>query len=223
MKTLQIMPLLLLFVFTANRPCSAQAAPDLSVISFRWSRYVKALNEEPKWGGGEMPSRQQQINDKEKAMVEKNYGDLLRSQALRKIERDAARSAVEGGDIFMYEVKVHNSGTKTIKNIFWEYQIIETANPANLSSRQFFCGLKIKANDRRDLQALSLAAPMTNIISVKTLKGSKKSFEERAIVNRIEYVDKSLWQRDGWNFPNPTAAALPTLKRDPGESVCRGL
>jgi hypothetical protein len=170
-----------------------------------------------------MPSRQQQIDDKEKAMVEKNYGDLLRSQALRKVERDAARSAVEGGDIFIYEVKVHNAGTKTIKNIFWEYQIIETANPANLSSRQFFCGLKIKANDSRDLQAMSLAAPKTNIISVKTVNGSKKSFEERAIVNRIEYMDNSLWQRDGWNFPNPTAAALPTLKRDPREPVCRGL
>jgi hypothetical protein len=222
MKTLQILPLLLLLVITANRPCAAQTAPDLSVISFRWSRYIRALNEEPKWGG-EMPSRQDQINDKEKAMVEKNYGDLLRSQALRKVERDAARSAVEGGDLFVYEAKVRNAGTKTIKNIFWEYQIIETANPANQSSRQFFCGLTIKANDRRDLQVLSLSPPTTNIISVKTLSSSKKSFEEKAIINRIEYADNSVWQRDGWNFPNPTAASLPTLKRDPRDPVCRGL
>lgn len=223
MKTLQIVPLLVLVVLTSNRPCPAQAAPDLSVISFRWSRYVKALNEEPNVGGGVMPSRQKQIEDREKAMIKDNYGDLLRSQALRKVERDATRSSVASGSVFLYEAKVHNSGTKTIKNVFWEYQIIETANPTNLTSRQFFCGLNIKANNSRDLQALTLAAPMTNVISVRTLGGSKKLFEERAIVNRIEYTDNTLWQRDGWTFPNPSAAILPTLKRDPREPVCRGL
>jgi hypothetical protein len=181
------------------------------------------LNEEPRWNEGEIPTRQQQINDREKAMVEKNYGDLLRSQALRKVERDAVRNAIKDDNIFMYEVKVQNTGTKTIKNLFWEHQIIETANPENLSSRQFFCGLKIGANDRRVLRVLSFAAPITNIINVKTLNGSKKPFEERAIINRIEFTDNSVWQRDGWDFPSPLAAELPALKRDPRESVCRGL
>src|SRR5947199_7645427 len=126
MKALRIFLLLLPVVLTAKTLCMWQDKSDLSVISFSWSRYVSSLNAEPKWDGGP-PSRQQQINDREKAMVKDNYGDLLRSQELRKVERDAARSAIKEGDVFTYKVKVQNTGAKTIKNLFWEYQIIELA------------------------------------------------------------------------------------------------
>jgi|ERR671939_1026660 hypothetical protein len=220
MKTLLIVSLLLLVLLTTQSPCVAQGGSDLSVISFSWSRYISALNDEPKWDDALLPSRQQQINDREKAMVKDNYGDLLRSKDLKKVERDAARSAVKEGSIFTYKVKVQNTGTKTIKNLYWEYQIIDSANPENLSRRQFFCATKIRANDRKDLEVLSLAAPVTNVINAKTVSSSKKPFEEKAVINRIEYTDRSVWQRDGWTFPTPGAAALSTLKRAASAPAC---
>lgn len=222
MKALWIFLLLSPTLLVASRPCKAQDGSDLSVISFSWSRYNLALNAEPKWGGN-LPSRQEQIYDREKITMEKNYGDLIRSQELRKVERAATRSLSNQGDVFTYKVKVQNTGIKTIKNLYWEYQIIEAANSENLSRRQFFCGASIKINDSRVLQAFSLAAPRTSVISAKTLKTSKKRFEERAVINRIEYADGSFWQRENWDFPNPWAATLSTAKRDRREPVCRGL
>ena len=224
MKPLLIFSFLLLVLIMAQSPCLAQSGSDLSVLGFSWSRYIPALNAEPKWGGGELPTRQQQIYDREKLMVEKNYGDLIRSKELRKVEGDAARSAIKPSDIFTYKLKVHNTGTKIVKSLYWEYQVIEAASPENLARREFFCATRIKANDRKDLEVFSGAPPMTKVISTKTLSSnSTKPFEEKAIINRIEYMDGSSWQRSDWSFPNEEAATLATAKRDNREPVCRGL
>lgn len=220
MKILPAISLLLLIVFSAQMPCVAQGDPDLSVLKFSWSHYRQALSAEPRW---DAPPDYRQTSDRDKAQAQIQYGDMMKSQALKKVERDATRTAIKSGQIFTYKVKVQNMSAKTIKNLFWEYQIIESASPENLSRRQFFCAAQIKANQQKGLEVLSLIPATTNVISAKTLGGdSKKPFEENVVINHIEYKDGSIWQRADWSFPNPTAAYLATKKREIGEPVCRG-
>jgi hypothetical protein len=210
---------LLLLILAAPDLCAAQSSPDLSVVKFSWSRYHPAVNAEPTW---DAPPDYRQRSDAEKARAQIQYGDIMKSQALQKAERDAMRSAIESGKIFTYKVKVQNVSTKTIKNLYWEYQIIESASPENLSRRQFFCASQIKANEQKGLEVFSLIPPTTNVVSTKTLgDDSKKPFDENVVINRIEYKDGSIWQRADWSFPNPIAASLPTRKREVGEPVCR--
>ncbi len=211
MKTLLTGFLLLLVILSAESLCLAQGSSDLSVLKFSWSHYHLALSAEPNW---DAPPDYRQRSDKEKAQAQIQYGDIIRSQALKKAERDATRTAIESGQIFTYKVKVQNLSAKTIKNLYWEYQIIESARPENLARRQFFCATQIKANEQKGLEVFSLISPTTNVISAKTLGGdSKKPFEENVVINRIEYKDGSIWQRADWTFPNPTAAYLATRKR----------
>lgn len=200
-------------------PCYAQDTSPLSVISFGWSRYVTALDAEPEWRSG-VPTRQQQIDDRERQTVERGYGDLMRSRDLRKVEREALRSSVKDGGLFTYRVRVHNTDTKTVKNIYWEYVILEFQNRQNQSSRQFFCAAKINANRSASLHAISASMPRTNAISAKALADPKNAFEEKVVINRIEYADGSLWQRDGWVFPNPAAAEMSNRKRLRGGPAC---
>jgi hypothetical protein len=210
---------LLLVVVSAPSLCLAQGDSDLSVLKFSWTHYHRALNAEPTW---DAPPNYRQRTDAEKARAQIQYGDTIKSQALKKAERDAMRSAIESGQIFTYKVKVQNTSAKTIKNLYWEYQILESASPENLSRRQFFCGTQMKANEQKNLEVFSLIPPTTNVISAKTLGGdSKKPFDENVVINRIEYKDGSIWQRADWSFPNPTAATLATRKREVGEPPCR--
>ena len=218
MRTLFKFALCLIILITAAR-CLAQDEPQLSVISFGWSRYVVALNAEPEWQSGR-PTRTQQIDDRERQTIERGYGDLLRSRELRKIERNAARSSVKEGDLFLYRVKVENTSAKTVKNVYWEYQIIDSANPNSAGRRQFFCDQKIKTKRFARFSVLSTAPPLARTISVKAAGARKAVFEEKAVINRIEYTDNSAWQRSGWDFPNPAAAALSTYKRVRGEPPC---
>jgi hypothetical protein len=220
-KVLLTCSILLLAALALPRPCLAQAGADLSLTNFRWSRYVRALNDEPEWN--ESPKERARY-EREKATNEKNYGDLIRSHELKKLETEAARSSVRPEEIFVYKVKVQNMSMKTTKALFWEYQIIESASPENVTRREFFCATQIKSNDGKDLEVYSGAPPAAKVISAKTLGGeSRKPFVEKVIINRIEYSDGSSWQRTDWSFPTPEAATLSTAKRDIHEPVCRGL
>lgn len=214
---LKLSACLVIFVIAARS--FAQDGPPLSIISFSWSRYVDALNAEPEWQSGR-PTRTQQIDDRERLAIERGYGDLLRSRELRKIEHEAKRSSVKEIDLFLYKIKVRNTDARTIKYVYLEYQIIDPANPNSASRRQFFCDQKIKTNRLAVFEVLSAVPPLARTVSVKAAGAPKYTFEEKVVINRIEYSDDSVWQRDGWDFPNPAAAALPSYKRARFEPPC---
>lgn len=202
-----------------SQVCLAQDDSHLAVVKYSWSKYHEALLTEPEWNA---PPDYRQRTDREKAVAQIQYGDIMKSQALKKAERDAKRSAASKNEIFAYKVKLKNIGLKAIKNLYWEYQVIEVANPDNVSVRQFFCATGIKVNQQRTLEVYSLIPPTTPVISASTLGNENdQAFTERAVVNRIEYKDGSTWQRPGWSFGSPLAEALSTRKLELGEPPCR--
>lgn len=220
MKKVLIFSILALLVFSIQSPCKAQDNSSLTVIDFSWSRYHQALNLEPTWDSAPTPARPP-MSDADRKIVERRYGDLMRSADLRKVERDAARSKVRPGEGYTYKVKVQNTDAKTIKMIYWEYQIKELASPDNLTRRQFLCRMTIKTNEKKGLEAFSSAAP-TNVISAKTLeKDSRKLFEDNVVINRIEYADGSIWQRADWVFPEGRTTYPTDLPPMARRSACR--
>ena len=219
MKLFLNITLLLLVVVAAEIPAAAQGDSNLSVLKFGWSHFHAALTEEPEWSA---PPDYRQRTDREKAMAQMQYGDLIKSQELKQTERDAARSAVKTNQIFIYKVKLQNTNSKTIKNFYWEYQFIESANPQNFSARQFFCASQIKADQQRSFEVFSLSPPTTAVISAATLGNeSKNAFAEKAVINRIEFKDGSVWQRADWSIPTPFAEELAKRKLEVGEPACR--
>jgi hypothetical protein len=222
MKTFLLFSILMLLVFSAQRPCKAQDSSGLTVIDFSWSRYHQALDAEPNWDAPPNTAHPP-MTDADKKVVERRYGDLMRSAELKKVERDAARSSVRRGEYYIYKVKLKNTDAKTIRLVFWEYQIIELANRENLARRQFLCAVKIKADDKKGIEAFSPIAPTANVVSAKTLgKGAQKLFEEKAVINRIEYTDGSTWQRADWAFPEVRTTYPANVPRSMGSDVCRG-
>jgi len=219
MRVILHITLLLLVLWAAQIPGVAQEDSKVAVLKFGWSHYHAALTEELEWNA---PPDYRQRTDKEKALAQVQYGDIIKSQELKKAEREAARSSVKASQIFIYKVKLQNTNSKTIKNFYWEYQIIESANPQNGSARQFFCASQIKADQQRSFEVFSLTPPTTSVISAATLGGgSKNAFEEKAVINRIEFKDGSVWQRPDWSIPTPYAEELSKRKLEVGEPPCR--
>jgi hypothetical protein len=219
MKLISKFTLLLLVILAAQIPGAAQEESKVAVLKFGWSHYHEALTAEPEWNA---PPDYRQRTDREKALAQIQYGDMIKSQELKKLERDATRSTVKASQIFIYKVKLQNSGLKAVKNFYWEYQIMESANPQNLSARQFFCASELKANGQRSFEVYSLTPPTTAVISAATLGDeTKNKFAEKAVINRIEFKDGSVWQRPDWSFPSPLAEALATRRLEVGEPPCR--
>lgn len=230
MKVLFLIPLLLLFESPWQNPAPAQDSSPLAVVSQRWAR--SRLTVEQANSGTVTPApqmiganknfeRQRRGNDP--AGVRDPNADSLdgRSAAMEKaVQESRTPRPVDG---FVYRLKVQNLGSKTIDVLFWEYEFIDPANPTTMSRRQFLCGVNIKGGKEKEIQAFSVSGP-SDVINVDTLaKKSATPFTERAVINRVEYADGTIWQRKDWNFGEVRLTYASALRTPWGAEMCRGL
>lgn len=198
----------------------------LTVLSFKWGRDRQPIDNAVSASIAPAPAmisanktfeRQRRINDP--AGVRDPNADTLdgRAAELERIVQESREPApVEG---FSYQVRIRNGGTRITQTVFWEYEFVETANPANVTRRQFLCSTKLKPQQERDLRAFVLRGP-SDVVDAKGL--GKLSFRETVTINRVEYSDGTFWQRQGWSVDDfkLTAKARSETRNLP---TCRSL
>jgi hypothetical protein len=233
-KTLLLFPLLLtLFVPPQNPQTSPADSSQVAVLSFKWIKSRQTID---------TPPNERATPTREVLSINKNYqrnvrvndpvgardpnDDTIdgRSAALEKNVQTARTPPAKTVDAFSYLAKIHNASKQTIEIVFWEYQFVDPANPGNVMRRQFLCGVNVKPDKDKELQAFSLSGP-TDVVSVGTLANkTDNTYKENALINRVEFADGTIWQRKGWNFGEikltyQRAVAAPW---SPNE-MCRGL
>jgi hypothetical protein len=144
-----------------------------------------------------------------------------RSAALENsIQQSRSAKAADG---FIYRVKIHNASTRRIETLFWEYQFIDETNATPISRRQFLCAVDIKAEKDKEMEAFSLSGP-SDVVSVEALsKKAENPLHEKALINRVEYTDGSIWQRKGWHLAEVKLGVERAMRTPWGSETCRGL
>lgn len=231
MKTLLFLPFALTLA-PAGQPPAAQPEPaPVTVAGFKW---IKSRQTIEKAASAPVPpapamipanknfERQRRGNDP--AGVRDPNADSVdgRSAALEKSvqESRSQKSVVDG---FVYRAKFQNPSQKVIEVLFWEYQFIDSANPAIVARRQFLCGVNLKSGKEKELQAFSASGP-SDVVSVGSLANkSGTPFQERVVVNRVEYADGSIWQRKDWNFGEVRLNVAHALQGPWAPDMCKGL
>jgi hypothetical protein len=146
-----------------------------------------------------------------------------RSAALEKNVQESRTRKPKPVDGFTYQAKIKNASKKVVEIVFWEYQFKEAANPATVVRRQFLCGINIKPDKEKELQAFSLSGP-SGVISVGSLANkSGNSFQEKVVINRVEYADGTIWQRKDWNFAEVRLTFERAIATPWGTEMCRNL
>jgi hypothetical protein len=146
-----------------------------------------------------------------------------RRDAMEKSVQEARSPKPLPVDGFAYRVKIQNSSAKVIEVIFWEYQFVESSDATRLARRQFLCGVNIKPRKDKELQAFSTSGP-SSVISAESLAGKPgNAFQERVVINRVEYADGTIWQRRDWNFAEVRASIARVIATPWGAEMCRGL
>jgi hypothetical protein len=146
-----------------------------------------------------------------------------RSAALEKNVQESLSPSTTHVDGYLYQTKIKNAHTQNIEIVYWEYQFKERSNPANVVRRQFLCGAKIKPGKERDLQVFSVLGP-GDVISVDSLtKKPGNLFEEKVVINRVEYADGSILQRRDWNFAEMKSSIERVISTPWGTEMCRSL
>ena len=232
------MKILLLFLIVFNllalvqtqTPANDEPLP-MSVSNYKWSRArqtVESSQTEPT----NMPVRQVIPQNKtfaRNARINEPRGardpnqDTIdgRAEAIEKSVQESRTPKSEPRDGFAYRIKVKNSTMKVVEIVFWEYQFTEAENPSVLSRRQFLCGVNIRPDKDKELEAFSLSGP-SDVVSVAAL-ADKSRFKENVLINRIEYSDGSIWQRKGWHLAEVKTTYDRVLREPWVPGQCKGL
>lgn len=198
----------------------------LTVLSFKWGHDRQPIGNAVSASIAPAPAminanknfeRQRRVNDP--AGVRDPNADTLDGRAAeleRIVQESREPPPVEG---FAYQVRIRNGGAKITQTVFWQYEFVETANPANVTRRQFLCSAKVKPQQEKDLRGFVLRGP-SDVVDAKSL--GKLSFRETVTINRVEYSDGTFWQRPGWNVDDfkLTAKARSETRNLP---ACRSL
>lgn len=232
MRILLLFALLALFISPVQKTVSAQEGSSISVLVFKWykSREILEKLDTPTTGPAaamipqnKLFERNRRANSPE-GVRDPNLDTVDgRSAAIEKSVQESRLPNSKPVDGYAYRVKVRNTSAKVIEIVFWEYQFKETADPTTVARRQFLCGVNIKPDKEKELQAFSVSGP-SDVISVGSLvKKTGKLFDEGIVINRIEYADGTIWQRKGWNFGEVRLGIARAVGTPWGSEMCRSL
>lgn len=228
MMNLMLLILLLLLIpqnQSSVAPAISSDGAPVTVLSFKWFRDRQEVEYQPSSGpAAAMIPQNKNYERNRRANTSPGERDPNldtidgRAAALEKAVQDSrAPKPVEG---FAYRAKIHNATSKPIEIIFWEFQFKESVAAEPLLRRQFLCGVVIKPEKDKELQAFSLAGPQ-DVISVNMLKN--KSGIEQIVINRVEFADGSIWQRKDWKFGEVRTSYARAVATPWGSEMCRGL
>jgi hypothetical protein len=233
MRVLLLLPLLLMSVPLSQNPAATtEDGSSVVVLGFKWFK-TRQVGEkiEPE---DKTPARAvipENKNFQRNARINDSIGardpnaDTIdgRSAAIEKNVQEARTPKTKPVDGFAYRVKVQNASAKAVEIIFWEYQFIDPANPATVARRQFLCGVQIKSDKEKELQAFSSFSP-TDVVSAESLANKSGSpLQEKVVINRVEYADGSIWQRKDWNFAEVRTSIARAIAAPWGAEMCRRL
>ena len=133
--------------------------------------------------------------------------------------------AVKKDDVagYSYNATIRNDSGKTVKIIFWEYRFVEIAKPENIVRREFLCSVNVKNGDAKELPVFSLLGPSDVITADNLARPSEKLFDEKVIVNRIEFTDGTFRQRGNWKLEDHEPAVKRITSTPWGKEICRAL
>jgi len=204
----------------------------VSVMSHKWER-VRIAGE--KFSTGAVPpvravipenknrQRSARENMPQGAIDPNEYTVDGRSAALEKNVQEAR--SVKTGDLngFRYSADIRNMSDRKVEVVFWEYQFKEIANSANFVRHQFLCPVKLKPGEKVEVFAYSTLGPSEVISSDSLTDNMGKLFNEKVLINRIEYSDGAILQRRDWKIEEVKSGLKKATSTPWGREVCRVL
>ena len=142
-----------------------------------------------------------------------------RSAAIEKIVQEARTADPKPLDGFSYLAKIRNGGKQPIEIIFWEYQFIDAASK-NITRHQFLCGVKIKPDKEKEVEAFSMMRPSGVVDAGAPVNNA---LQEKVLINRVEYADGTIWQRRDWSFAAIRESYKRAIETPWGNEMCRSL
>jgi hypothetical protein len=98
--------------------------------------------------------------------------------------------------MYIYDVKVNNTGSKIIRKIVWDYVVVDQDTQREVGSHRFTSMVRLHPGKSAQLVGHS-AYPQSTIVDARSAdKDSPGKYSERVVIHLITYNDKSVWKRN---------------------------
>ena len=196
MKSLLLFALILPFVI----PQTPTTDPEMIVLKFRCGKHetgsgmIRGVDSPDSHMND--PIRINQGSRNEPSAVRNNRDLQDRRAEMAISEMNAKLSTQKAAQFYFYQIQIQNSGPKAVKGFAWEYRPTEEADPSN---RQFYCVINAKPNEKKELDLYSPLAPSRVVDASKPAEKPNSEKKDKVIINKIEYMDGTVWKRPAWN------------------------
>lgn len=195
MKTLS----LVVFLLLATGSVFAQTSTGpLEIIKNKWHYIVRnpALDESPFRA---MDEQKQIVKERDSTRYQNEVNSKLgRPQNAPpghvRSEGDLIKSLLPASTIYVYELKIKNTGKRKIQSVAWDYVFFDADGKTEIARKNFVSNSSIKVGEAKTLSSKSTAPP-AGIVSVAVM-GKKLSdqYLEQIVIQKIIYNDGAVWE-----------------------------
>ena len=98
---------------------------------------------------------------------------------------------IQNSGSYIYQIKIKNNGTKTIKSIAWEYVFLSPTNNKELNKLKFLSETNLKSG-KTDNLIMRSSNPPTLVIQAE----DEDKYIEQIIIKSIQFEDGTVWKAD---------------------------
>lgn len=195
-KNVLLVSLALSFSVAAQVPTKSPEAPDLLVVSQEWKLYTHnpALDDEDPFRANDdvrQAQRDIKINIQENK-IRARAGLPAQPPPVR--NRTVNRPVNETKSFYKYEIKIKNTGNKTIRAVVCDYVFFEASTKREIGRIRFAGAEKISPGKTKKLVAWTESPPSQIIGVTQSSDKLREQYSEQVIIQSVEYDDNSIWK-----------------------------
>jgi hypothetical protein len=196
MKVLSSMPVLFVFAICASAQVPSRSpAPGVTVIEKKW--HVEVINPALEKDPFAPNKDRQQVENAQKGDARENENRVKQGEPTLAPRVPATKAETGSHRLwteYVYELKVRNTGDKTIQTLTWEYVFFEPGTEREVGRQQFTSRVSIRPGGTRTVTMRSGTPPTGTIDASNAGKKSRDQYSEQIVIQRVGYADGSVWQ-----------------------------
>ena len=168
----------------------ADGLPPVQIIKLGWEKVRINWMKDPLTS----PTGENFYEMRTRVSTERRPRSALEERNVSSAREEKQKPAPPPRYVFEYTLALHNTSSKAIKELDWDYVFIDSATGEILGRREFTSVEKIAADKRKDLKIM-VSSPPTNRVSAQSLgKKEHEGIIEKILIIRVMYDDGSIWQ-----------------------------
>lgn len=183
----------------AQTPRDENAAPGLAVVENGWRRRLvrnPALDQDPL-----RPLEDQDRSERIRNEVARQ--NRVRAAAGKEVTPLPSRNATNRLPprrpaypyVYIYKVKIINTGAKKIRGLVWEYVLLDSSTGSEVGRHRFATTVSVSPGKSKTLFGHSTLPPASSVDANSAGDAPEGQHSEQVVIKTIIYDDNSVWER----------------------------